>query len=1070
MIKKLLLAKFNIIIFLLFAFSGTSIAQSYQINGITLNSSNLSCSSFDGKKIISIGDGVNFASLRMDSNLDLTSPNTCVLGPIQLIINNNANIDFSVNNSDLKLPAGSSITFTGDGTLYSGTNSQCSASDRIYIGGVLLASCEGKPGAISFDGLVNQGGYNIVNISPTSASVCGSGSFSFTATAIPSAAATIKWYDSASGGNLLKSGDLGSSNTYTTPIISTTTTYYAEATIGSYTIPRKAVTVTVNPLPDNTISTGFTGGSFCIGIQATLTYDADDTNGAPPYTLSYTDGTTTYSQNIPNNDATTFNVSATTSTGYTLISITNINGCVNLSPSNKTANVTFRPNPTASISGTTAVCLGATSPNVTFTNPQAAGITITYTINGGADQTVSIVAGETTNVPVPTTTAGSFVYALVSVVYSTNPSCKQALTGSATVTINALPTAPTIAVVQPTCTLATGTITVTAPTGMNYSIDGSTYTNTSGIFTSVAAGSYSVTAKNASGCISSASSVTIISPLKTWNGSSSIYWNTAANWTPSGVPISSNCVTIPNVTNAPIISGTNFVAFANTLTISSGGSLLINPTNTITITDFVNVNLGGSLTFENTASLVQINDVAANSGNIIYKRTTTPIFNTDYVYWSSPVAGFTLGGITTGTLYYSFNGAANSWVRRYASTSMTAGTGYIVRGAGTGLAMSSLPAKTVTFTGEPNNGVIKASIGGANTSNLIGNPYPSAIDAEEFLKVNAELGTLYFWTHNIPIQLVTNIANGTAGSGAYAYTSDDYATYNLTGGNVTVSGAPLPTGKIAAGQGFIATGFFTGDAVFNNSMRLSSGGAVLDNTQFFKQTRTSKTVAKVEKSRIWLNLANAQGAFKQILVGYVAGATNAYDRAYDGVNYNGNKYVNFYSVNNTTNLTVQGRALPFDITDEVPLGYSSTIVGEFSISIDKTDGLFVSQDVFLEDKLLNVIHDLKQTAYVFSSDKGQFNERFVLRYKEKEIDTVNLSTASGKVLISNKNKQVKVNSLTSDLIDKVFVYDVTGRILYKKENVNSSEFSLINIVSKNQMLLVKSVLQNGQVVISKIIY
>jgi hypothetical protein len=605
--------------------------------------------------------------------------------------------------------------------------------------------------------------------------------------------------------------------------------------------------------------------------------------------------------------------------------------------------------------------------------------------------------------------------------------------------------------------LSTGSVVLSGlPASGTWTINPGGYTGagTTTTISGLAADTYNFTVSNGS-CSSSTVNV-VINPVitNTWTSS----WS---NGTPTSLQV--------------IVFNGNFSSTADLEACScqatNGASVVINGGHTLKVTNAVAV-VSGSLTFENNASLVQVNDFAVNSGNIIYKRTTTPIFNTDYVYWSSPVVGFTLGGITTGTLYYSFNGAANSWVRRYASTVMTAGTGYIVRGAGTGLTTGSTFVKTATFTGNPNNGVITASIGGANTSNLIGNPYPSAIDANAFLTANTGVleGTLYFWTHNIPIQLATNIANGTAGSGTYAYTSDDYAIYNLTGGTVTVSGAPLPTGKIAAGQGFIATGFSAGNAVFNNSMRLSSGGAVLDNTQFFKQTRTSKTVAKVEKSRIWLNLANAQGAFKQILVGYVAGATNAFDRAYDGANYNGNKYVNFYSVNNTTNLTVQGRALPFDITDEVPLGYSSTIVGEFSISIDKTDGLFVSQDVFLEDKLLNVIHDLKQTAYVFSSDKGQFNERFVLRYKDKEVDTVNLSTASGKVLISNKNKQVKVNSLTSDLIDKVFVYDVTGRILYKKENVNSSEFSLINIVSKNQMLLVKSVLQNGQVVISKIIY
>jgi hypothetical protein len=80
------------------------------------------------------------------------------------------------------------------------------------------------------------------------------------------------------------------------------------------------------------------------------------------------------------------------------------------------------------------------------------------------------------------------------------------------VSIIPVPSAPTAsATLQPTCSVATGTIKVTGPTetGMSYSIDGSTYTNTDGIFTFIATGLYSVTAKNAVGCVSSTSSVTI---------------------------------------------------------------------------------------------------------------------------------------------------------------------------------------------------------------------------------------------------------------------------------------------------------------------------------------------------------------------------------------------------------------------------------------------------------------------------------------------------------------------------------------------------------------------------------
>ncbi len=85
-----------------------------------------------------------------------------------------------------------------------------------------------------------------------------------------------------------------------------------------------------------------------------------------------------------------------------------------------------------------------------------------------------------------------------------NGSCSST-SNIAILTIHTSPSVPTISVVDPTCSVSTGTITVGSPigSGLLYSIDGSTYVNTTGIFTGVASGNYNVTVKNASGCVSS---------------------------------------------------------------------------------------------------------------------------------------------------------------------------------------------------------------------------------------------------------------------------------------------------------------------------------------------------------------------------------------------------------------------------------------------------------------------------------------------------------------------------------------------------------------------------------------
>lgn len=508
----------------------------------------------------------------------------------------------------------------------------------------------------------------------------------------------------------------------------------------------------------------------------------------------------------------------------------------------------------------------------------------------------------------------------------------------------------------------------------------------------------------------------------------------------------------------------------------SACSVVVNTGKTLTITadEFVKIKNdltnNGTLDVENNGSIVQINDSGVNTGSISYERITPPVFRTDYTYWSSPVSPQTLFDVSPTTLagmFYSFNDAIQDWVQESSSNNMIAGKGYIIRGPETPFQNPY----TAYFDGVPNNGVYTISGVDVDRSYLIGNPYPSALDADSFLNANAGVldGTLYFWTHKTPI----GIGVSNPGTGLYAYSQDDYASYNTTGGTKAVSGGEIPTGKIASGQGFFASSnvsSLTGNTIiFNNSMRVGVGGNTGNNSQFFK-TRAPKTkTAAIEKHRIWLNLTNTQGAFKQTLIGYITDATNEYDSRFDGVSFDGNEFVDFYSMNQDKNLVIQGRALPFNENDEIPLGYRSAIEGDFTINIDQTDGLLTNQEVFIEDKLTNTIFDLRSGNYTFKTAIGTFNDRFILRYTNKTLGNKDFETLENQVLVSNKNKQIKINSAV-EIIDKVFVYDLAGRQIFKKEKVSGNELIISNLASGQQTLLVKVSLQNGQIVTKKIVY
>lgn len=492
--------------------------------------------------------------------------------------------------------------------------------------------------------------------------------------------------------------------------------------------------------------------------------------------------------------------------------------------------------------------------------------------------------------------------------------------------------------------------------------------------------------------------------------------------------------------------------------INSGKTLTIDP-DTYSIIES-DLQSSGAIVVENTGSLVQRNDFAVNSGSLIVKRTTAPMKLYDYTYWSSPVGGQTLTDLSPQTSpdrYYAFNPTSGNWQFTLGSTVMAPGKGYIVRSPES---FTATPAVyNAQFAGSNNNGFIQTPIAiGASTWNLIGNPYASAIDADTFLGFSSNIGlingTIYLWTHNTPF------ANN-------VYTINDYAVYNALGGigtaavNLGVNNT-IPTGKIASGQGFFVQGLANGNATFNNTMRVAG-----NNGEFFRNQTVANSESGLERSRIWLNISNTQGAFKQTLVGYVQNATNELDRDFDGTTLNAGNVVNFYSLCQDQMLAIQGRALPFDENDTIPLGYSSTLAGQFNISLENFDGVFNGlTGIYLEDNQLNLIHNLKTAPYTFTTQTGTFNSRFVLRFTDQTLGNSDFNEEVDWVM-SSQNKQLTLFSARENIVS-VTVYDLLGRSLLFAKDIHQTIYQTAPIRNQ-QTLIVKVTFENGVTETRKVI-
>ncbi|WP_445721994.1 hypothetical protein [Flavobacterium sp.] len=456
----------------------------------------------------------------------------------------------------------------------------------------------------------------------------------------------------------------------------------------------------------------------------------------------------------------------------------------------------------------------------------------------------------------------------------------------------------------------------------------------------------------------------------------------------------------------------------------------------------------------------------------------------DYVYWSSPVSNYSLTNITSSRRYKwapttttAYTSNFGNWIST--TESMVIGKGYIVRAPDSYTTTNQ--NYTQTFIGTPTNGNITTPISrstynggnyqGPTTTpvtkdddnwNLVGNPYPSAIDALDFLTLNTNIaGFVKIWTHgtfpssSIPAPFYQNYS--------YNYSLNDYITYNASGSS---SGPGVYNGYIAAGQGFFVlmnhtSASTTENLSFNNSMRSSS----YDNSQFYK----TATTTQIDKNRIWLDLIDTNNNSTRTLVGYITNATNSLDRLYDATAYDKNVF-DIYSITENEKLNIQGRQLPYNSDDLVPIGMYLPQNGNYKIAIGALDGLFndTSKSIYLEDLQTGIIHDLRVTPYDFNSVAGSIDNRFILRYTNTTLDTQDNSFNENEILVIS-NENITIKSL-SEPLESVQVFDVLGRKLAHVKNINSNEIVISNLLKNETTLLLQIKSISGAILYKKVIY
>jgi hypothetical protein len=142
------------------------------------------------------------------------------------------------------------------------------------------------------------------------------------------------------------------------------------------------------------------------------------------------------------------------------------------------------------------------------------------------------------------------------------------------------------------------------------------------------------------------------------------------------------------------------------------------------------------------------------------------------------------------------------------------------------------------------------------------------------------------------------------------------------------------------------------------------------------------------------------------------------------------------------------------------------VAGSHSIMLNKTDGLFAEQDIYLHDKALDLVHDLKANSYEFTTQAGTFDDRFEIVYVNAALGNPDGIVQKG-ILIYNHENTVSVKSAV-DEISTVRIIDMQGRILYTLHDVNDNQATL-KLDLPNQVLVVSVTTRDGSKYNKKII-
>lgn len=521
------------------------------------------------------------------------------------------------------------------------------------------------------------------------------------------------------------------------------------------------------------------------------------------------------------------------------------------------------------------------------------------------------------------------------------------------------------------------------------------------------------------------------------------------------------------------------------------------------VKDYVNLETNANLYLRNGSQLLQdatgTSSTNTGTGKVSLFQEGT-VNNFAYNYWCSPVGKATAS--TTGnenfgiTLLHrpnsvigsdnigfapSYDGNATPltisrrWIYKYITASgysgwvyvgdantLAAGEGFTMKGtAGTdasfsedGVQNNPGSAQRYDFRGKANNGNIPVVVA-PNETTLTGNPYPSAINLQQFLLTGAGnnptavncTGIAYFWEQDKSVNSHL-VANYRGGYGAYAagigpdglYEIPTFFAMDNNGNSIPGSygsGTNYPRKISPIGQGFMIIGSATAGpstpVVMQNKFRVyQKEGALVSH---FEKTETeSLTTNDWSYFRINTKL-NGQGV-RRMTLAFQPNATDGLDHAMDA------EAIDYHPVD--VFFPIAGKecnieAVTFDVNKKIPVGFRSDVPAVYGLTVSELTNFDASQNIYLHDKIADTYHDIKNGLFEVNLPAGTNKDQFEITFVNSVLNTQSNTLAVFDVLQNNTIQELTISNPALLNLSSVSLYDVAGKLIFNKKSSAVSE-------------------------------